>query len=520
MRGVLGLTNATVLTMDDRVPVCEAVLVDGTTIAARGTTAEIEELCRARQGQVVNLGGFTIVPGFHDCHVHMLGTGMNESGIDMYNCASVDEVLQEVREADRTLPPDRWVYGKRLDESRLREGRPPTAAELDAVAHTRPVYIVDRGLHYVLVNSTGFRLLGLTSETPGVRKGPDGLPTGRLHEQANGLAKRAFVAGQSSSELDDALRLTADMATRAGITTLHAVEGGVVGPDASVPLLLDLHDRLPVRVILFWSTEDIGAIRRAGLSQQGSDILLDGSIGSRTAAFDEPYTDDPSKTGLLYYSDARVEEMITAAHLADVQISFHAIGEQAITQALDAFERVLQKHPKADHRHCLEHFGFPKPGEVERTARLGVSISTQPAFMYLRGGSAGVYNARLGPERERGGYPLRAFLDAGITVGGGSDSDVTPMVPLLGIHAAVNQPYPESSVTVEEALKMYTIEAAKTTFGEKMRGSLEVGKRADLAVLGKNPLEVSTDRIKDIDVLMTVKGGEITYKKAGVLEPL
>jgi hypothetical protein len=303
------------------------------------------------------------------------------------------------------------------------------------------------------------------------------------------------------------------MAAGAGITTLHAVEGGMVGPDVSVPVLLDPHNRWPVRVILFWGTEDIEAIRRAGLPQQGSDILLDGSIGSRTAAFAEPYADDPSKTGLLYYSDARVEEMITAAHLADVQISFHAIGERAITQALDAFERVLQKHPKDDHRHCLEHFGFPKPGEVERAARLGVSISTQPAFMYLRGGPDGVYRARLGPERERAGYPLRAFLDAGITVGGGSDSDVTPMVPLLGIHAAVNQPYPESSVTVEEALRMYTIEAARTTFGEKVRGSIKEGRAADLVVLAENPLDVTRDRIKDIQVVMTMKGGEVTHAK-------
>jgi len=210
--------------------------------------------------------------------------------------------------------------------------------------------------------------------------------------------------------------------------------------------------------------------------------------------------------------------MITNAHLADVQISFHAIGERAITQALDAFQKVLQKHPKADHRHCLEHFGFPKPGEVERAARLGVSISTQPAFMYLRGGPDGVYNARLGDQRERRGYPLRQFLDAGILVGGGSDSDVTPMIPLLGIHAAVNQPYPEKNVTVEQALRMYTIEAARTTFGEKVRGSLEVGKLADLAVLAKNPLEVSTGTIQDIEVLMTMKGGKVTYQKAGALE--
>jgi len=157
MNRMIGLVDGVVLTMDDQVPACEAVLIEGDTIAHRGSSEQVRALCRSSGGQVWNLGGRTLLPGFHDCHVHMLGTGMNAAGIDMYDCASVDQVLQKVREADRDLSADRWVYGKRLDESRLREGRPPTAAELDQVAPTRPVYISDRGLHYVLVNSLGFR---------------------------------------------------------------------------------------------------------------------------------------------------------------------------------------------------------------------------------------------------------------------------------------------------------------------------------------------------------------------------
>jgi hypothetical protein len=266
-------------------------------------------------------------------------------------------------------------------------------------------------------------------------------------------------------------------------------------------------------VVLWWSTEDVEKVARAGLPRVGEDILLDGSIGSRTAAFEEPYDDDPGNTGDLYYSDEEVEEMVRQAHLNDLQISFHAIGERAITQAIDAFEKVLAEHPKADHRHRLDHCGFPKDEDIERAARLGLVISTQPTFMYLRAGPGKVYNRRLGEERARGGYPLRAFLDAGITVGAGSDSDVTPLDPLLGIHAAVHQPYPESDVTVEEALRMYTLDAARIVFDEERTGSIEVGKLADLVVLGRDPLTAPKDSLKDLPVTLTVKGGEVTYKR-------
>ncbi|MBN1486320.1 MAG: amidohydrolase, partial [Anaerolineae bacterium] len=451
MGASFGLTHAIVLTMDDQMTVCEAVFVEEGKIKACGTNQEITALCRERKVEALDLQGHTVLPGFHDCHLHMMNTGRNYSGIDMYDCASVDDVLDKVREAAATYSQDHWIYGKRLDESRLREKRPPTAAELDQVAPGHPVYLSDRGLHYTLVNTAGFELLGLSPELPGVRKSPDGGFNGRLHEKANSLAKRAFLDKQSYAQREEAFRAVAKRATEVGITTLHTVEGGELFSDSDIPVIMDVTPQLPVDVLLYWCTEDINKIKEAGLPRQGGDFLLDGSIGSRTAAFKQPYADAPDTHGFLYYSDDRVEELVMAAHLANVQISFHVIGELAITQALDAFERVLSKYPKVDHRHRLEHFGFPLPGEIERAARLGIAIVTQPAFMYLRGGPGSVYNERLGDERASGAYPLRKFLDAGLLVGGGSDSDVTPMDPLFGIHAAVNQPYPESSISVIEA---------------------------------------------------------------------
>jgi predicted amidohydrolase YtcJ len=510
---VLGLINANVITLNDRLPVCEAILVEGQQISALGASFEIQQACLSKNGELIDLHGQTVLPGLHDCHVHLMSTGLNSLGIDLYDCGSLDDIFDLIRQASRTYPLERWIFGRRLDESRLHEKRPPTAAELDRVAPQHVVYLSDRGLHYTLINSRGFEVLGIAKDTAGVRRLPDGTASGRLHEEANNQAKRAFFERQDRTARRAALQYTTEMAVRKGVTSVHAVEGGELFSDADIPVILEEQENLPVHIVLYWSTKDLAKIQAAGLPRMGGDILLDGSIGSRTAAFFAPYSDEPSTSGLLYNSDEEVEDMITRAHLANVQISFHAIGEKAIAQGLDCFERVLAKYPRTDHRHRLEHFGFPRVNDIARAAQLGLVISTQPAFTYLRGGPGSVYNQRLGDTRERFAYPLRSLLDAGLTVNGGSDSDVTPIDPLLGIHACVNPPYPEHALRVEEALRLFTMDAARTAFEEHHKGTLEPGKLADLTVLGGDPCKSPGEAIKDIPIMMTIKAGKIVYQQ-------
>ncbi len=506
------LTNGNIITMEPDRPRSEAVLIEGAVIAGLGTTTEIETACRDRGGEVHDLARATVVPGFHDCHVHMMGTGINARGLDLHNCSTVQDVLDLVVEAARTYPEERWIFGKQLDESRLREGRTPTAAELDAAASQHPVYLVDRGWHYTVVNTAGFHKLGLSPTVPGVILDQEGQLNGRLCREANAMAKMRFFEAQDRSRREEALTSTVRLAVQKGLTTLHAMEGGSLFADSDVPYLLELRDRLPVRIHLYWATEDVQAIKEAGLPCMGGDILLDGSIGPRTAAFSQPYADDPGTCGQLHFSTAQLVELISHAHREGLQIAFHAIGEAAIAQALEAFETVLGRHPCSHHRHRLEHFGFPHPSHIEQAARLGLAVSTQPAFSYLRGGPGSVYNTRLGPERDRRGYPLRAMVDAELLVGGGSDSDVTPLDPLLGIHAAVNPPYPENALDVYEALALYTIDAARTAFQEQQTGSIARGKLADLTLLGQDPVQVLSCSLKDIPVLGTMNGGEWVFR--------
>lgn len=506
----IAYVNANVIPMENGERHSAIFIKDGV-IAAVGGDKEIAEAAKQAGVTPVDAKGATILPGLFDDHVHVMITGQNASGVDLFDAGSVEGVLALLKERESKTPEGQWVFGKRLDESRLSEGRPPTMEELDAIS--RPVFLSDRGGHYTVVNAAGYRLLGIEDDTRGVRKGENGKPNGRLQDEANTQSRARFLNSWSEEQLKDAVRFTANLAVSKGITTINAVEGLGNEADQDVDRLLAMEEELPLDVKIFWSTTDVNKIVSRGLDVWGADILLDGSIGSRTAAFSEKYEDGDTR-GYLNYSDEQVEEWVEQAVVRDLCISFHCIGELAIHQALNAMEKVLNRHPekRGCHRLRLDHFGFPTQEDIERCGRLGIKVSTQPAFTFLRGGPGTVYRARLGERRERGGYPSRRLLDAGVVLGGGSDSDITPMDALLGMHAAVNQPYPENAVTPYEAVRMYTIDAAKVCFMDDVKGSLKVGKQGDLVVLSDDPMTCDPRKIRDIKVLTTVYKGRVVYE--------
>ncbi len=224
----IALINGTVLTLEKQNPESDAVLVENGVITALGGSEEIRARCKQLGGKVIELGGNVAVPGLHDCHVHMMGTGLNALGIDMYDCASVNDVLDKVASAEREYAETRWIFGKRLDESRLKEKRPPTAGELDTVSPRHPVYVVDRGWHYTLVNTKAFELFGLSHDVPGVRKDASGKVNGRLHEEANAKAKMAFFERQDDAQREAAFRYTAQSAAIKGVTSVRAISFGVL----------------------------------------------------------------------------------------------------------------------------------------------------------------------------------------------------------------------------------------------------------------------------------------------------
>ncbi|WKY47398.1 amidohydrolase [Eubacteriaceae bacterium ES3] len=512
MKKGLALVNGKGITMEEEHPFCESIYIRDGIIKSLGTNTEIKNLAQSESSLIIDLQGKTFVPGLHDCHVHMMSTGLTAIGINLYDCHSVQTVIEKLQ-TEQSDDPQEWIFGYGLDESRLFEKRPPTADELDSVFKKRPVYLLDRGLHYTQVNTIAMQIMEISGDEEGLGRDEANQPNGRLHGHANSHARKYFFDKLSVKQREDAIRHTAKVASEMGVTTIHAMEGGDLASDEDIPVFLEIMDDLPVHVVLHWCSTQVEKAVSKGLKIVGTDILLDGSIGSRTAAFNEPYADDENSVGILYFSNEWVTNYILKAHQSGLQTGFHAIGQRGIHQLLDCLEKALEIYPIEDHRFRIEHFGFPDPADIVRAKKLGAVISTQPAFTYLRGGPGSVYEDRVGSDRSQRAYPLKEFLEAGLLVNGGSDSNVTPINPMLGIHAAVNPPYSENAITAYQALRLFTIDGAYTAKEETTRGSLLPGKAGDITVLSDNPLAITPDKLKDLTVEMTISNGKIMYQK-------
>ena len=305
---------------------------------------------------------------------------------------------------------------------------------------------------------------------------------------------------------------TFQKAVSRGLTTLVAIEGGPLFHTKHPDIILENKNSFPIDVELFYSTTDLKKIAARELPRAGGDLFLDGSFRSQNAALYEPYKDEPDSLGNLFYTEEELTEFIKQAHNMDLQVAVHAVGPRAIDLLLDSYEKVLQEKPKADHRHRIEHFELPIPSQISRAKSLGLVLAMHPAYEYFFREEDNMYDTRLGQKRALLTNPFRSILDEDIVIAGCSDSDVLPLDPLLGVHAAVNHPNPRSRVSPYEALEMFTKNGAFGIFQEKEKGSLKPGKKADFIVLDKNPLTIDPRAIKDINVLQTYKNGKLIYE--------
>jgi len=276
---------------------------------------------------------------------------------------------------------------------------------------------------------------------------------------------------------------------------------------------------LPLHVTLFLQEKNVYFTTRLGFEHLGGCILLDGSIGSYTAALDEDYEGHPGQRGVLYEKQREFTTFVEEAHEAGVQLAFHAIGPRAIQMVLSAYERALVRFPRHDHRHRIEHFELATDEQIARARDLGLVISMQPAFEQFWGGPDGMYASRLG-QRWRRTNRLRTILDTGIRISGGSDTNVTPPDPLLGIHGAVNHPNEAQRISVEQALRMFTIDAAYSGFNENRHGSISPGKEANFVVLDGDPFTVPRERLREIQVLQTWYRGRAVYRNPTATDQL
>ncbi|KUO74221.1 MAG: hypothetical protein APF77_08655 [Clostridia bacterium BRH_c25] len=510
MSADLVLYNGVIVKMDENKSVQEAVAVRAGKILAVCSNQDIKEYI-SDNTEIIDLDGKTVVPGFIDSHVHLMPTCINELAINFEEARSVDDILDLIKERrDKSLPQE-VIPGIRLDEFQLDNRILPTKNDIDKVAPNQPVFISSIEFHTVTVNSYALHKINLPFTVNSIEKDSKGFSTGRIYHHASTIARKKMYEMISDETQSQGLQITMKKVIRKGVTSLVAMEGGTLFHDRHAEFLLGEKSKLPIDIIVFYQTTDINKVLAYNLPRFGGDIFLDGSFRSRNAALYEPYSDSPGNTGTMYFTQEEIEAFVLEAHERDLQIAIHAVGGRAINRLLDAYENALIKNPRNDHRHRIEHFELPTASQIERAKRLGIVLSMQPTYEYFFREPEGMYEVRLGKERALQTNPFRKILDSGIVVAGGSDSDVMPIDPILGIHAAVNHPNAASRATPFEALKMYTVNAAIGVFEENSKGTIEKNKLADMVVLDNNPLQVRTDSIKDIKVVYTIKNGRILY---------
>jgi len=516
----LAIINANVITLNPEQPKAEAIAVQNGRIIAVGSNKQIRRHINDKT-QVIDAKNKTVFPGFVDCHVHMTGFGQFIQTLNLRKAKSIEEMQQKLRDFAEKATENAWILGGRWDHEKFLETRYPTRWDLDAAVADKPVFLTRVCGHIGVVNSKALQLAGITKETTieGGKIDLDeatGEPNGILRENAIKLVSRA-IPKPSLKELEDTCVLSCQRAVEAGITCVHWLINSA--KEIRIIQRLNSEGKLPLRVYLGIPVDLLDESVKLGLLTGFGDnmvkigfikIFADGSLGARTAALNEPYSDKPDTSGMIRYSQRQLNRLVSKAHKAGLQLGVHAIGDRAVEAVLNAFSKALEKFPRENHRHRIEHCSVLNPKLIKRMKRLGVVASVQPHFAFSDFWAAD----RLGKARARWVYPFKTLTQEGLVCAAGSDCPVEPISPLLGIWAATTRKNnPEESLTVEEGLRMYTANAAYASFDEKKKGTIEREKLADLTILSDNPYDISAEKIKNVSAKMVIVDGKIVYAK-------
>ena len=498
-------TNARLWSPDGLPEGADALAVIDGRIATIGTSGHVRTWANAST-EIVDLGGRTLMPGFIDAHTHLVTDGLQASGLhlDLSTTGSLDDVRDRVREATQDRAPGQWIRGRGWDESRWADARYVTRGDLDAVAPEHPVALSRVDGHLLAVNSRALQTIDVGEDASTVDR-----DRGLLREEA----AWAFL---------DEIPLTPDeieTAIRAGVVKAHSL--GITGVHDVVDAdrirgyhRLHRQGALDLRVRLNPLVPYLDDLASLGLGAEFGDewlqlgaikLFTDGSIGARNAALVEPYADEASTSGELNYDPAQLNPLVEQAHNAGFQVMLHAIGDRAIEAALSALESA---GVTPDDRARIEHLEMPTDEQLRRMAERGVVASMQPNFLQWSG-SDGMYDQRLGAEREARIDPHHRVVDAGVPLAFGSDT--MPLGPVYGLSLAVNAPHEDQRLSPEDALRAYTSGAAYVGFADERCGTLCAGAWADLVVLSEDPTTIEPARFGELGVEATYVGGRLVH---------
>ncbi|MCP2519077.1 amidohydrolase [Candidatus Aminicenantes bacterium AC-708-M15] len=528
------LLNANVITMNPKKPSAQAVAIIGDKIVKVGKNKEVEKLIGV-QTKVIDLTGKTVVPGFIDAHIHFLGLGNTKRILNLVGTTSKEEIVKLVKNRILKEGEGKWILGRGWDQNDWPIKEFPTRWDLDSVSPKNPVVLRRIDGHALWVNSLVLKKAGITKQTPDPKGGkilrdPEtGKPTGVLIDEAMSLVKKIMPSPTYEEKKEMAI-LASKECSSLGLTTVH--DAGVDLETIKIYKELINENKLTVRlyVMLGWPGDAIDEYFKKGpeigygnnfLTVRSIKMFSDGALGSRGAALFEPYNDDPTNTGLITFDPDEALEVMKKALKKGFQVCVHAIGDRANRLTLDLFEKAFKTVSQTkNHRFRIEHAQVLTEEDIPRFAKLNVIPSMQPTHA-----TSDMYWAvdRLGSERAKYAYAWKSLINTGVRIAGGSDAPVENANPLWGIYAACTRQdhkgwpkggwYPEQRVTRYEALKMFTIDAAYAGFEEKIKGSIEEGKLADIVILSKNLLSIPAKEILNTHVEMTIVGGKIVYQK-------
>jgi predicted amidohydrolase YtcJ len=523
----LAIVNANIQTMDKAAPKARAIAIMGNKIVAVGTDAEIRALTDAHT-RIIDAGGKLVMPGFNDAHVHFTEGGFQLSLVDLRSAGSPEEFVARIKAFAAKLPKGQWILGGRWDHENWKPNNLPTKELIDAVTPDNPVFISRLDGHMALANSLALKLAGVTNDTKDVDGGlivrdAGGNPTGVLKDAAMDYVEKVIPEPSFEQKLQAAQAAT-DFAASLGVTSVQDMSAGT---RIGVYQELLRQGKLKTRIYAGAQLPEWEKLAATGIHYAFGDPMLrvgtlkgyaDGSLGSTTAWFFEPYLDSPNTSGLSGAEIPVMYDHVSGADKAGLQVMVHAIGDRGNATILDVFERVAKENGARDRRFRIEHAQHLRQQDIPRFGQLKVIASMQPIHLPDDGRWAG---NRLDEKRLKGTYAFRALLDTGAPLAFGTDWAVAPLNPFWGVQAAVTRQttdgknpngwIPEQKITVEEAVRCYTAGSAYAEFQENVKGTLTIGKLADLIIVSDDIFTEPPAKMATTKVITTIVDGKVVF---------
>jgi len=517
--------NAKVFTINEDQPQAEAFAVKGDRFTAVGSSSDMRNLASSGT-EIIDAEGMTVVPGFIDAHSHPSSAGVNELVQVNADLRSITEIKEVLRQRAAITQEGQWVRAFKYDDTKLAEGRPINRFDIDEVVPNHPAVVGHRGGHTGVYNSMALALAGVTSETPDPPGGrfyrdSNGVLTGLAAERARYVFNSLIPSDSTREQRSDGVKLITELMTKAGLTSVH--QTGASRNDMIAYQDARADGGMRFRMYLFPRVQLFEDLVNAGIRTGFGDEVLrigavkfsaDGSASERTMRMSTPFEGRPDDYGILTMSQEEIHEAVENAHRNDFQIGIHANGDVTIELVLNAYERVQRLWPRNDPRHRIEHCSLVNPALLQRIKDLGVIPAPFYTYVHYHGNKWVEY----GEEKMRWMFAHKSFLDYNIPVAPASDYTPGPFEPMMALQSMVTRKDfdgrvwgPNQRITIDQAMRICTLNGAYASFEENIKGSITAGKLADFVILADDPHDVDPDNIKNIEIVRTVVGGTTMY---------